>query len=257
MATDNYFCKKCGKPLSSVMQVYCSKCRQEANKEATQALVDAIQGPLIKQLEALTPGGSEFHNDSERCLEWIKDRLETTAKIAGERNELRERVRELEGEITVRDNLVKNAGKDIKMWMDKAEQAEAETATLKKEVENIGAALEANQKSWFEMEAEAGAMRKALEKLAKLGAEPRYGNSIGNVIAQDALAASDAGRTYAEEMARLRECLKRVQSLMSDSRGVDGYHLNGNIATWDELEEWLGVNKALVGPKEGKDHETL
>lgn len=38
-------------------------------------------------------------------------------------------------------------------------------------------------------------MREALEKLAKLGNEPHYGNSIGNQIAREALAKVGAGDT--------------------------------------------------------------
>jgi hypothetical protein len=43
---------------------------------------------LESQLESLTPGGSEFHNNAQRCIEWTKDRLSTTGKIAAERNML-------------------------------------------------------------------------------------------------------------------------------------------------------------------------
>ena len=42
--------------------------------------------------------------------------------------------------------------------------------------------------------------------------------------------------------------LKAVASLMSESEGVIGLHLNGNIATWDELlgNEWLAdFNEAM------------
>jgi len=46
-------------------------------------------------LESLTPGGSEFHDDPERCVAWIKDRLAFTAKIAAERNGLRDLVKRL------------------------------------------------------------------------------------------------------------------------------------------------------------------
>jgi len=38
-----------------------------------------------------------------------------------------------------------------------------------------------------ELEAENEALREALDKLARLGNEPHYGNSHGNVIAQKAL----------------------------------------------------------------------
>jgi len=35
---------------------------------------------LRMQLESLTPGGSEFHDSTTRCIEWISDRLSTTAQ---------------------------------------------------------------------------------------------------------------------------------------------------------------------------------
>lgn len=49
----------------------------------------------------------------------------------------------------------------------------------------------------------------------------------------------------AERVAGLTKGLRAVESLMNESRGVDGLHLNGDVATWDELrtggrfEEWL------------------
>lgn len=42
---------------------------------------------LIKSLESLTPGGSEFSNDPDRCIAWVKDRLETVAKQARKRQQ--------------------------------------------------------------------------------------------------------------------------------------------------------------------------
>ena len=44
---------------------------------------------------------------------------------------------------------------------------------------------------------------------------------------------------------KLRKGIKAVRDLMNDSYGVDGLHENGEIASWDELEqggrfeEWL------------------
>lgn len=29
---------------------------------------------ILRRLELLTPGGSEFHNDADRCLDWVVDR---------------------------------------------------------------------------------------------------------------------------------------------------------------------------------------
>ena len=42
---------------------------------------------LEKQLESLTPGGSEFYNDPERCIQWVKDRLATVSKQVKKRKE--------------------------------------------------------------------------------------------------------------------------------------------------------------------------
>lgn len=53
------------------------------------------ESDLVRRIMALTPGGSEF-TSAHACLNWIADRLHTTAKIAGERNELRNHVTELE-----------------------------------------------------------------------------------------------------------------------------------------------------------------
>jgi hypothetical protein len=47
------------------------------------------------------------------------------------------------------------------------------------------------------------------------------------------------------ENERLRRALDAVQALIDESQGVCGLHLNGDIATWDELlqggrfEGWL------------------
>ena len=54
---------------------------------------------LVFAIEALTPGGSEFHDSPERCLEWIRERLRVVAEIAAERNRLREEAYMLRGEL--------------------------------------------------------------------------------------------------------------------------------------------------------------
>ena len=49
----------------------------------------------------------------------------------------------------------------------------------------------------------------------------------------------------AAEIAELRKGLVAVRTLINESRGVDGLHLNGDVALWDELllggrfEYWL------------------
>ena len=50
----------------------------------------------------------------------------------------------------------------------------------------------------------------------------------------------------ADTIEALRAGLKAVQALISDSYGVAGLHLNGDVASWDDLlaggrfEDWLG-----------------
>lgn len=47
---------------------------------------------LAAELAALTPGGSEFHNSPDNCIQWIRERLESRAKVAKERNQLRKKL---------------------------------------------------------------------------------------------------------------------------------------------------------------------
>jgi hypothetical protein len=48
-----------------------------------------------------------------------------------------------------------------------------------------------------------------------------------------------------EENAQLKKALAAVRTLMNNSEGVSGLHMNGDVAPWDELleggrfEEWL------------------
>jgi len=51
---------------------------------------------LNRLLESLTPGGSEFHDNPEYCVEWAKSRLESNWRIA---KKAIIRSRELEGEV--------------------------------------------------------------------------------------------------------------------------------------------------------------
>ncbi len=57
----------------------------QADRAARTEQYDA----LLEALIALTPDGSEFDKSPDNCLRWIKDRIATTAHIAGERNRLR------------------------------------------------------------------------------------------------------------------------------------------------------------------------
>lgn len=47
----------------------------------------------------------------------------------------------------------------------------------------------------------------------------------------------------AERIEELEARLKMVQELVSESSGVAGWHLNGNIATWSEV----GMDEILYG----------
>ncbi|MEN9885514.1 MAG: hypothetical protein RL758_92 [Pseudomonadota bacterium] len=44
----------------------------------------------------------------------------------------------------------------------------------------------------------------------------------------------------------LLEALKKMVDIASDSRGVAGYHLNGEIAEWDEFPEWQAACAAIA-----------
>jgi chromosome segregation ATPase len=44
---------------------------------------------LQSLLESLTPGGSEFSGDPERCAAWVRQRLASAGQLAAERNRLR------------------------------------------------------------------------------------------------------------------------------------------------------------------------
>lgn len=44
-----------------------------------------------RELESMTPGGSEYHANPARCAAWVQSRLSTMTGLAKERNELRQR----------------------------------------------------------------------------------------------------------------------------------------------------------------------
>lgn len=49
----------------------------------------------------------------------------------------------------------------------------------------------------------------------------------------------------------LLEALKAMMSIVNDSRGVDGYYLNGNIADWDVFDE-VHEARAAIAKAEGR-----
>lgn len=46
------------------------------------------------------------------------------------------------------------------------------------------------------------------------------------------------------------EALKGLLSVVSESRGVEGFHLNGDIARWDEFQEVADADAALAALEE-------
>jgi hypothetical protein len=53
---------------------------------------------FCKELEKLTPGGSEFYNDPGKCLDWVKDWLSMTKKFAKDRIHLRAELEQVKRE---------------------------------------------------------------------------------------------------------------------------------------------------------------
>jgi hypothetical protein len=63
-----------------------------ANEIAKPPEIDELRAEnarMCAALESLTPGGSEFHDSPQNCLDFVQDRLATAGKVAKERNELR------------------------------------------------------------------------------------------------------------------------------------------------------------------------
>ena len=48
------------------------------------------------------------------------------------------------------------------------------------------------------------------------------------------------------EVEKLVEALEGFLAIVSDSSGVAGYHLNGDIAKWGEFEEVVMAEEALA-----------
>ena len=57
-------------------------------------------------------------------------------------------------------------------------------------------------------------------------------------------------RGAAKTMEKLLAVYEAIDGLLSESSGVDGYHLNGNIASWDEL----GIPELLAAVKSHDPH---
>jgi hypothetical protein len=49
----------------------------------------------------------------------------------------------------------------------------------------------------------------------------------------------------------LLEALQGMLNIVSDSYGVDGYHLNGEIAEWDEFSDEINAANAAIAKATG------
>lgn len=75
---------------------------------------------------------------------------------------------------------------------------------------------------------------------------------ISDEMTRIAFAAYLAGRTLNTQSHNLlAEALEGFLSIVSDSRGVAGYHLNGDVADWDEFCEVHDAENALAAYREG------
>lgn len=70
-----------------------------------------------------------------------------------------------------------------------------------------------------------------------------------NYYGETALKEADASLIAAAP--ELLAALEGLMSIANDSRGVSGYHLNGNIAEWDEFEE-IGAAVAAINKAKGE-----
>ena len=66
----------------------------------------------MRALESLTPNGSEFVNDPERCVEFVRDRLAFLVQIAKERNMAQQEARELRAAIKALAEELRKAKED-------------------------------------------------------------------------------------------------------------------------------------------------
>lgn len=53
-------------------------------------------------------------------------------------------------------------------------------------------------------------------------------------------------------LAAYREVLENLSAVMDNSEGVTGWHLNGDVATWDEFEETGQIVSLLASPDPGQ-----
>lgn len=90
-----------------------------------------------------------------------------------------------------------------------------------------------------------------LEDLVKERATDSYTSELMLIAHMDAHA--EAKRKYEPLLEKMAEALKGFLSIVSDSSGVYGYHMNGDIAEWDEFDEINQVQQVLQEYQEMKD----
>ena len=80
-------------------------------------------------------------------------------------------------------------------------------------------------------------IREQIEQLRSFRVQAPYGDHFFPIETKQA----------AETMEKMLAVVMQFQILMAESHGVDGLHLNGDIATWEWLEnnEWLESLAAL------------
>ncbi len=75
----------------------------------------------------------------------------------------------------------------------------------------------------------------------------------GYTIRAIANAAEQIKAQQRERVGKLEGALGGLLAIVNDSNGVDGYHLNGDIATWDEFEEEIEIAEAALKKPEATD----
>lgn len=72
-------------------------------------------------------------------------------------------------------------------------------------------------------------------------------------IVQELHALEDAAEKLEETSADLLEALKGLLEIVSESRGVTGFHLNGDVAPWSEFAEDTEAADAAISRATGGD----
>lgn len=90
-----------------------------------------------------------------------------------------------------------------------------------------------------------------ITKETKSGLETTYITDFARIFeCVDAMSGIDDPQEFIEVFREMVEALKSVKEIIQDSDGIAGYHLNGQIADWDELNLEFEIEKALARAKE-------